>query len=147
MPHTFWSRGNQGPDLTGTNRGDLDYLLLHVSDPSATVGEPYRTVVVKTTSQRTISGVVVAEDETSLHIKTATETHLLSLEEVAERRQLTSSAMPEGLLTYLEEAQLRDLVAYLQGKEQVPYLSLMKSLSSTAIPAPRAVRAGVTASF
>ena len=118
--HTlFGPGGNQGPDLTGTNRGDLDYLLLHVSDPSATVGEPYRTVVVKTTDQRTISGVVVAEDETSLHIKTATETHLLSLEEVAERRQLTSSAMPEGLLTYLEEAQLRDLVAYLQGKEQV----------------------------
>ena len=118
--HTlFGPGGNQGPDLTGTNRGELDYLLLHVVDPSATVGEPYRTVVVKTTDQRTISGVVVAEDETSLHIRTATETHLLSLEEIAERRQLTSSAMPEGLLTFLEDEQLRDLVAYLQSKEQV----------------------------
>ncbi len=119
--HTlFGAGGDQGPDLTGIDRGNLDYVLFHVVDPSSTVGEPYRTIVVKTTDQRTISGVVVAEDEKSLHIKTGTETHVLSLEEIAERRLLRSSAMPEGLLTYLEEEQVRDLLAYLQGTEQVP---------------------------
>jgi putative membrane-bound dehydrogenase-like protein len=116
----FGSGGDQGPDLTGSDRGDLDFLLLQVVDPSRMVGEPYRTTIVTTTDQRTIAGVVVAEDHESIRIKTGTGTYVLTRREIAERTQLRTSAMPEGLLSHLDESQIRDLVAYLQSREQVP---------------------------
>ena len=33
----FGEGGKVGPDLTGSNRGDLDYLLLNILDPSGDI--------------------------------------------------------------------------------------------------------------
>ena len=41
--HTLFGTGGQvGPDLTGSNRADLDYLLSNVLDPSALIGKDYQ---------------------------------------------------------------------------------------------------------
>ena len=39
-----------GPDLTGSNRADLDYLLSNVLDPSALIGKDYLAHVIATTT-------------------------------------------------------------------------------------------------
>ena len=40
--HTLFGVGGQvGPDLTGSNRADLDYILSNVLDPSALIGKDY----------------------------------------------------------------------------------------------------------
>ena len=40
--HTLYGiGGNNGPDITGSNRGDLDYLLENILDPSAIIPKEY----------------------------------------------------------------------------------------------------------
>ena len=38
----FDTGGKVGPDLTGSNRGDLDYLLQNIVDPNAVIPNDYR---------------------------------------------------------------------------------------------------------
>src|SRR5262249_13577471 len=55
----FGEGGTIGPDLTGGNRTNLDYLLSNLIDPSAEVGRDYRMSVVNTQSGRVITGILV----------------------------------------------------------------------------------------
>src|SRR5262249_54101980 len=51
--HTLFGVGGQvGPDLTGSNRADLDYLLSNVLDPSALIGKDYQGQVIATADGR-----------------------------------------------------------------------------------------------
>src|SRR5262249_20370533 len=54
----FGEGGAIGPDLTGGNRADIDYLLLNIIDPSAEVGRDFRMSVVRTTDSRIITGII-----------------------------------------------------------------------------------------
>ncbi len=46
--HTlFGSGGKIGPDLTGSNRADLDYLLHNITDPNAEIPNAYRTTLME----------------------------------------------------------------------------------------------------
>ena len=46
--HKLYGEGGAiGPDLTGSNRSDLDYLLSNLIDPSAEVGRDFRMSVVQ----------------------------------------------------------------------------------------------------
>ena len=45
---------------------------------------------------------------------------MLAKEDVEEERQSSLSMMPEGQLDTLNKEQVRDLIAYLSGKAQVP---------------------------
>lgn len=49
-----------GPDLTGSNLKNLDYLLENIVGPSASVGADFRTVVAVLEDGREVNGVVVA---------------------------------------------------------------------------------------
>jgi mono/diheme cytochrome c family protein len=41
--HTLFGEGGKvGPDLNGSGRGDLEYILTNVVDPNAVVGKDYR---------------------------------------------------------------------------------------------------------
>src|SRR5262249_24539332 len=41
--HTLFDTGGKvGPDLTGSNRGDLDYLLQNIVDPNAVIPNDYK---------------------------------------------------------------------------------------------------------
>ena len=55
----FGEGGTIGPDLTGSNRANLDYLLSNLIDPSAEVGRDYRMSVVRTADGRVITGIIV----------------------------------------------------------------------------------------
>jgi putative heme-binding domain-containing protein len=93
--------GKIGPDLTGSNRADLEYLLANLLDPSAIVGRDYQTTTVVTDDGRSIAGVVVQETPTSLTLRTPTEQVTVPLGEIETRVLSTQSLMPENQLSQL----------------------------------------------
>jgi putative membrane-bound dehydrogenase-like protein len=119
--HKLYGEGTAiGPDLTGSNRSDLDYLLANVIDPSAEVGRDYRMSVINTQSGRVITGIVVERSPARLIVQTATEKIIVPAEDVDSVKDLAMSLMPDGQLDALTKEQVRDLMAYLMAKQQVP---------------------------
>ena len=119
--HTLFGVGGQvGPDLTGSNRADLDYLLSNVLDPSALIGKDYQAHVIATADGRVLTGIIRAEDKDSITLATANETITLPKSEVEERRTSDQSMMPEDLWKPLSQFEVRSLVSYLASPAQVP---------------------------
>jgi len=119
--HVLYGQGrNAGPDLTGGNRRNLEYLLENLVDPGGSVAADFRLSVLELSDGRVINGVVVERNAGTCVVQTATEKVTLPLSEVVEIRQTDQSLMPEGLLTNLSETEIRDLVGYLQSAAQVP---------------------------
>jgi putative membrane-bound dehydrogenase-like protein len=119
--HTLFEVGGKvGPDLTGSNRADLDYMLSNVLDPSALIGRDYLAHTIATEDGRVLTGIVRGEDKDTITLVTANETVTLPKSEVAERRQSEQSMMPEDLWTPLSEHEVRSLVKYLASPGQVP---------------------------
>ena len=112
--------GRIGPELTGSNRADLEYLLSNLLDPSAIVGRDYQTTVIVTEDGRSIAGIVVRETPTSVTLQTPTEQVTVPLDDVESRTLSPQSLMPENQLAQLAPAAARDLVAYLRHPGQVP---------------------------
>ncbi|HVS09783.1 MAG TPA: family 16 glycoside hydrolase, partial [Planctomycetota bacterium] len=115
----FDEGGSLGPDLTGSNRADLDYLLSNVVDPSAVVGKDYLATMVWLQDGQLVTGVKKAETESTITLQTETGTLVLDRGEIEETRLSELSAMPEGLLETLRGDEIRDLVAYVRGAQQV----------------------------
>jgi putative membrane-bound dehydrogenase-like protein len=119
--HTlFGAGGTIGPDLTGGNRANLDYLLENVLDPSAAVAANFRTSIILLTDGRVLTGVVLQSNPRTVTVQTATERVALARGDIDEITPQNLSLMPEGLLNGLSQQQIRDLVAYLSGGSQVP---------------------------
>ena len=116
----FGEGGTIGPDLTGGNRADVDYLLSNIIDPSAEVGRDFRMSVVRTTDMRVVTGIVVERTPARLVVQTATEKTTIALDDVESVKDSPLSIMPEGQLDALTKEQVRDLIAYVSGKSQVP---------------------------
>ena len=109
-----------GPDLTGSNRKNIDYLLENVVDPSASVAANFRSVSIAMTDGRVLSGVVGQQNERTLTLLTAKDPLTLDRSEIEEITPTNLSLMPDGLLQNLTPEQVRDLFAYLMSVEQVP---------------------------
>jgi putative heme-binding domain-containing protein len=119
--HTlFESGGKVGPDLTGSARADLDYILQNMVDPNAVIPNDYRASTIETKDGRSLMGIIKQQDDKSVTIVTATETTTLPRNEIASIRQSEISMMPEGLLTQLNDQEVRDLIYYLRSPGQVP---------------------------
>ncbi len=122
--HTLFGTGGKvGPDLTGSNRADINYVLTNIVDPSAVIGKDYLVTILKTKDKRVISGIVKADDGNSLTVQTEAELITLPKSQVTFQKQQSISMMPEGLLAGLKSDEVRDLVAYLGSARQVPLLA------------------------
>jgi putative membrane-bound dehydrogenase-like protein len=126
----FGVGGNVGPDLTGSNRADLDYLLANVLDPSALIGKDYQAHVFALTDGRVLTGIIRAEDKDAVTLATANETIVVPKAEIDDRRMSEQSMMPEGQWEALAEPELRALVAYLASPAQVPMLATPDNAST-----------------
>lgn len=115
----FGEGGSVGPDLTGSQRTNLDYLLENLVDPNAIVGRDYLMTLFQTTDGRILHGIVLREDEQVVQIRTPTEEILLARDEIEARQPSPLSLMPEGQLDRLSEQEACDLIAYLASPEQV----------------------------
>jgi putative membrane-bound dehydrogenase-like protein len=119
--HTLFDTGGKvGPDLTGSNRGDLDYLLQNIVDPNAVIPNDYKAWNLETTDDRSISGILRQQDEKSVTLVTANETIVVPRAEVKSLKESQLSMMPEGLLMPLNDQEVRDLLYYLRSAAQAP---------------------------
>ena len=122
--HTLYGIGGKvGPDITGSNRANLDYLLENVLDPSAVIPNDYKMTVLTLKSGRVVTGIVRAETPAALTVVTANETLTVPSNEIDERSPSATSMMPDDLLKQLREEDVRALVAYLRHPAQVPILA------------------------
>jgi len=129
--HTLYGEGGKvGPDLTGGGRNNLDYLLENIVDPSAVVTADFRMSILDLKDGRVLNGLIAAQTERTLTVRTMTESLTVERGEIANIRESTLSLMPEGLLEGMAPEQARDLIAYLMHTSQVPIPSLGKSSSN-----------------
>jgi putative membrane-bound dehydrogenase-like protein len=119
--HVLFGAGRLlGPDLTGSNRRNLDYLLENIVDPGASVAAGFRAETFLLDDGRAVTGVVSGAGERTLTVRTAQDELILDQRTIAERKVSTVSLMPDNLLVPLSETEIRDLVAYVSGPDQVP---------------------------
>ncbi len=118
--HKLYGQGQMiGPDLTGSNRGNMDYLLENIVDPSAVVSKNYYASIVVLEDGRVINGLITNKNEQAVTIQTQTDKMTVPMDEVLEIGTTTQSPMPDGLLKNLTEEQIHDLFAYLMHPQQV----------------------------
>ncbi len=118
--HKLYGEGGAiGPDLTGSQRSNLAFVLESVIDPSAVVAADFRLVIATLSDGRVVTGMVKSRTERGLVLQTMTEVMPLERSQITKLQELPTSLMPEGLLGLMTPEQVRDLVAYLMGKEQV----------------------------
>ena len=110
----FGEGGSIGPDITGAQRSNLDYMLENIIDPSATVAKDYQMEVVETEDGRVITGLIESASAETISIQTVNERLVFPLSDVASRKKSDVSIMPQGLLEPLNENEIRDLMGYLQ---------------------------------
>ncbi len=119
--HKMFGEGEAvGPELTGSQRANLDYILENLIDPSAVVPRDFRVINFLTTDDRVVAGIIVRETPDAVTIRTATEQVILPVPDIVSRKPTNLSIMPEGILDSLKPEEVRDLIAYLRVQEQVP---------------------------
>ena len=119
--HLMYGEGGKiGPDLTGSNRANLDYILLNSVDPSYDVPEGYKMVLIQTVDGRLINGVVAEEDARRVVLKTVEQPQVVIAKEDIEARKISSkSMMPDGQLEQMKPQEMLDLIKYLRTTAQV----------------------------
>ncbi len=119
--HLLYGEGGRiGPDLTGSNRADLGYILLNSVDPSYDVADGYKMVEVVTVDGRIVNGVVGEEDGSRLVLKTVEQPEVIvAKEDIDERWISKKSMMPDGQLDLMKTQEVVDLIKYLRTTEQV----------------------------
>jgi len=114
--HKLFGEGqNVGPDITGSNRADLNYLLENVLDPNAVIGKAYQLNLFTMKDGRVMSGVIKEESRAAVKIAMMGGVEFtLPQPDIAKREVSKLSTMPEGLFDALQKEQVIDLVKYLQ---------------------------------
>lgn len=119
--HTLFDFGGKvGPDITGANRTDLNYLLETIVDPNAVIPNEYRATEIETRDGRSLTGLLKSKTDKAAMLQTANELLTIPQSDIASIRQSELSMMPEGLLSPLTEQEVRDLLYYLSRSGQVP---------------------------
>ncbi len=118
--HRLFGDGSEiGPDLTGSNRASLDYLLENILDPNAVVGKDYQTVAILTVDGRVVSGLIREQSDAAIVVHDAQRLVTIPRSEIESVSQTPRSLMPEGMLKPLSPEEIGNLLAYLQSASQV----------------------------
>ena len=119
--HKMYNEGGVlGPDLTGSNRGNVDYVLSNVLNPSGEIQDDYKMVVITSTDGRTYVGNVVSENERQVTLRiVGQDAIVINKSDIQSRETTETSMMPQGLFNALSDKEVVDLVAYLRTNGQV----------------------------
>jgi putative heme-binding domain-containing protein len=120
--HKLYGEGGIiGPELTGSNRANLDYLLGNILDPSGEIQDDYKMVVITTRDGRTYVGNVAKETDRQLTLRIVGQDAVsINKSDIQTREVTPSSMMPTGLLDNLSEKEVTELIGYLRTTAQVP---------------------------
>jgi len=114
--HKLFREGNIiGPELTGADRKNSEWLLTQIVDPNAFIRPEYVNHNVEMKDGRSLSGLIVEQSDSALTLLDAqNQRTVLNRADMKEVTASSTSLMPEGLLELLEPQQVRDLFSYLQ---------------------------------
>ena len=119
--HTLNKEGGKiGPDLTGYERDNLDFILPAIVDPSLAIREEYIAFNIATTDAQTLTGLVTELSKTSVTLlDIGGNKTVLSRTNIKTMQASHTSLMPEGLLDAMTEQQVKDLFAYFMSSAPV----------------------------
>jgi putative heme-binding domain-containing protein len=113
-----------GPELTGLGgRFSRIYITESILAPGRAIAASFHTSTVVLESGKAITGIKIAEDETSITLAdNQGQKHTIAKAEIEEQQPSPLSTMPDGLEKRISEAEFVDLVAYLASlkESQVP---------------------------
>ena len=91
-------------------------MLLHVLEPSRKIEDRFATMTILSSNGQIVSGLLVAEDEKSISVKT-NELRVVRIlrSEIEDSKKSLKSLMPDGILSDLTAQEAADLVAYIRG--------------------------------
>lgn len=114
--HRLFGEGKfVGPALDGYERGNLDFWLINMVDPSAEIREGFQSFSVLTSDGRLLTGMIEDRSGTSITLRSADDQRSeLPVSDIDELRPLATSLMPDDLLKGLSPQEIRDLMAYLR---------------------------------
>lgn len=115
----FGEGGDIGPDITGAQRTNIDYLLENILDPSAIVPREYQVSIIETKGGRVLSGIVKRENDASITLQLPNEQVVLPKADIETRTATKLSMMPDGAFDQLRIEEVRDLIGYLMSPGQV----------------------------
>jgi len=122
--HKFGGQGNEfGPDLTKLDpkvfKSALD-VTEHILDPAKRIEDKYAMYRLVLDSDKTITAMIVEEKDGIVKVienpLASTKPVELKAATIVERKKLTTSIMPKGLLDKLTREEILDLLAYVWGK-------------------------------
>ncbi len=120
--HKLFDSGRSiGPELTGYERDNLEFLLPAIVDPSLALREEFELVTVTLrrrpgeSESATLTGFITAVGANSLTLRdlVGNET-VIAQRDIAGQERSRVSAMPDGLLDAFTPQQIRDLFAFIQ---------------------------------
>jgi putative membrane-bound dehydrogenase-like protein len=126
----FGTGGKVGPDITGSQRANLDYLLSNVLDPSAVMAKEYQPTVVRCADGRVVTGILKEETAAAISLQTQNELVTISKADIDESKISDKSMMPDDLLKPLSPLEVRSLVAYLASETQSPMTATPDNVGS-----------------
>lgn len=114
--HTLNGEGAKiGPDLTGYERDNLDFILPAIVDPSLAIREEYTAFNLETKDGQSITGFITEQTLSAVTLTDVSGKRLVLPRRDIENLQASAlSLMPEGLLDALQPQEVRDLFAYLR---------------------------------
>ncbi|MDP7494871.1 MAG: c-type cytochrome, partial [Roseibacillus sp.] len=106
--------GTAGPALSGSELGNLEYLLPHVLDPDGEIDEDYRYYKFELKDERVVLGVIAGESAQSYTLESNVGRFELEKASIAHRDVLPYSLMPDAVFQTMTDTEVRDLVAFLR---------------------------------
>ncbi len=104
-----------GPELSGADRRNTEWMLTQIVDPSAFIRPEYVNHNIEMKDGRLLTGLLVEQSDNALTLMDSqNQRTILNRSDVKEISASSTSLMPEGLLEPLTPQQLRDLFSYLQ---------------------------------
>jgi len=113
--HTLFGEGGKiSPDLTGYDRSNVDFWLDNIFNPSLEIREGFGAYIVKTKNGQLLTGLIDAQDTNGITLKDmANNKTALKHSDIEKMEASPVSLMPEGLMTGMSDADLKDFFAYL----------------------------------
>ena len=130
--HQLFGAGEKvGPDLTGSNRANMEYVLENILAPSAVVGKDYQMTLLQLVDGRVVSGLITQETDSAITLRTINDSVVVAKDDIDERQLSELSLMPAGLIDNLSVEEFADLVAYLASPNQVEARGRKSPLDAT----------------
>jgi len=113
--HKLFGEGaNLGPPLDGYERGNVNFWLPAILDPSLEIREGFQSHMAMTDDGRVITGMIAAQTPKTVTLRTAENREVVLVrDELEVLKALPTSLMPEGLFKAMTDEQIEDLFAYL----------------------------------